>query len=212
MHDIAFHIASFLACRTGLEESKVDTVRFGLEIILGEVIKWVILLTAATILGVLPGALFAMISVAVFKMISGGAHCEDYWRCLAMGVITFLGFGKLGVYLEPYLSFSTMVKVIVASTLFMGVLTAVWAPAEVPNRRITAEEKVKFKRISLVFLVLWAGIIIVFIAPYSIPAVVTGVLATMVQAFSFTPPGYWAIDRFDYALSRIIGERRCFHA
>jgi len=212
MYDIAFRMASFLACRVGLEENRVDTVRFGLEIILGEVIKWAILLFAAAIFEVLPGALLAMVSVFVFRMLSGGAHCEDYWRCLTFGVITFLGFGKLGIYLEPYITHSIVAKFILSGTVVMVILTAIWAPGEVPNRKISTGERAKFKKISLVFLVIWAAIMVFLILPHHIPAVVTGLLALIVQAFSFTPPGYWAIDRFDFALSRIMGERRCSHA
>lgn len=212
MFDIASRMAGFLAFKVGLEESKIDTVRFGLEIVLGEIIKCAILLTAANLLGVLPGAIFAMVSIGLFRLVSGGAHCEDYWRCLVFGLLTFLGFGKLGVYLEPYLSSLVLIKIVLAETFLMALFALIWAPGEVPNRRIEASEKVRLKNLSLFFLVVWTGITVFLIIPYSIPAAVAGVLAIFVQTVSFTPAGYWAIDRFDLILSRIMGERRCSHA
>ncbi|MCL6476813.1 MAG: accessory gene regulator B family protein [Peptococcaceae bacterium] len=209
MYDIASRLAGFLADRVGLEESKVDTVRFGLEIILGEIVKWVILLIAAGMLGVLPGALYAMISMGLFRLVSGGGHCEDYWRCLAFGLLLFLGGGKVGVYAAPYMSQTVLTKVLIVGCLVMSVAALVWAPGETPNRKINAGERVKFKKLSLVCLAVWTGVTAFLVVPYSIPVATAGLLAMIVQAFSFTPPGYAVIDGFDKTLSRVLGERRC---
>lgn len=212
MYDIASRMAGFLSCQTGLEQSRVDTVRYGLEIILGEIIKWVILIGAAAILDILPGAMFAMVSMAVFRLVSGGAHCQDYWRCLTFGLIVFLGSGKVGVYLAPYLSQPLMLKAVVVGFLVMAVLVLYWAPGEVVYRKIEFEERALFKKLSLLFLALWSGITVLFIVPYSVPVTVAGFLSMAVQSLSFTPAGYRLIDAFDTILSRILGERRCSHA
>lgn len=212
MYDIASRMAGFLACQVALDESKVDTVRFGLEIILGEAIKWAILLIAAAFLGVLPGAFFAMVSTAVFRMVSGGAHCEDYWRCLVFSLLVFLGVGKLGIYTAPYVSQTLLVRTVIAGSLIMVVPLLIWAPGEVPNRKIRAGERRLFKKLSLICLAVWTGLTVFFIVPYSIPVAVAGFMALVVQAFSVTPPGFRAIDGFDTILSKIIGERRCSHA
>lgn len=209
MYDIASRLAGFLACETGLEQAKVDRVRFGLEILLGEIIKWVILLIAAAALGVLPGALYAMVGMAVFRMVSGGAHCEDYWRCLAGGLLIFIGAGKVGVYAAPHLSRDAVSYLIAACYLVMTVLVLIWAPGDVPNRRIKTGERGIFRGLSLAFLAVWTCVTVFVIAPYSVPVAVAGLLGMVVQAFSFTPAGYLAIDQFDIALSKIIGERRC---
>lgn len=212
MYDIASRMAGFLACQTGLEQSRVDAVRYGLEIILGEFIKWAILIVVSAVLGILPGALFAMVSMAVFRMVSGGAHCQDYWRCLTFGLILFLGSGKVGVYLAPYISQPLMSKAIAVGSLVMAVLVLYWAPGEVVYRKIEYEERALFKKLSFLCLALWSGITVLFIVPYSVPVAVAGFLSMLVQSLSYTPAGYRLIDAFDIVLSRIMGERRCSHA
>ncbi|MCL6480015.1 MAG: accessory gene regulator B family protein [Peptococcaceae bacterium] len=212
MYEIASRMSGFLSCQVGLEESKVDTVRFGLELILGEIVKWVVILITAGLLGVLPGAFNAIISFGLFRLVSGGAHCEDYWRCLAFGLLVFLGAGKAGVYAAPYISQTVLTKTIIAGCLVMSVPVLVWAPGEVPNRKIHAGERLKFKKLSLLYISVWTGVTVFLVVPYSAPAAAAGLLAMAVQAFSFTPPGYRAIDRFDVLLSKVIGERRCSHA
>lgn len=212
MYDIATRMAGFLASQVGLEESKVDTVRFGLELILGEIVKWCILLMAAGLLGVLPGALYAMISMGLFRLVSGGGHCEDYWRCLIFGLLVFLGGGKLGVYAAPHISQTALIKALIVGCLVMSVPVLIWAPGEAPNRKINAGERAKFKKLSLACLAVWTGVTIFLVVPYSLPVAVAGLLAMVLQAFSFTPPGYRAINHFDVLLAKVIGERRCSHA
>lgn len=212
LYNISSRLAGYLACQVGLEESKIDTVRFGLEVILGEIIKWFILLSIATLMGVLPGALFAMVSMAVFRVVSGGAHCEDYWRCLAFSMLLFIGGGKLGIYAASLISQQVLIWTILAGSIVSIVPVLIWAPGEVPNRKIKPEEKGPFKILSLLILVIWMGLTVLVIVPYSLPVAVAGYLIVIFQVFSFTPLGFHAIDRFDIILSKILGERRCYHA
>lgn len=209
MYDIASRMAGFLACQVGLEQSRVDSVRFGLEIILGEIIKWIMLLAAAALLGVLPGALFAMISMGLFRLVSGGAHCEDYWRCLVFGLVVFIGGAKMGVIVQDYLSQPVMIETVIVCFMVMFMMVLIWAPGEVPNRRINARERGLFKKLSVLYLVVWTSTALFIFIPFSVSLAVAGLLAMIVQCFSFTPPGYAAIDGFDRILSRVLGERRC---
>ncbi|MHB8158218.1 MAG: accessory gene regulator ArgB-like protein [Desulfocucumaceae bacterium] len=209
MYDIANRAAFFLASETGLEEKKVDRVRFGLEIIFGEVIKIFILLLTAAILGILPEALAAMAGFTALRLVSGGAHCEDYWRCLAFGLLIELGSGGLGLLAARYLTEPLLVGSIIIGAVVMAVPVAIWAPGEVALKMIKPEERGLSKGLSLAVLALVAGVLAIFITPLSVPVAVAGFLGTAVQVFTLTPPGYRAIEGFDIALSRIIGERRC---
>ncbi|MCL4441401.1 MAG: accessory gene regulator B family protein [Firmicutes bacterium] len=209
MYDLANCIALHLARETGLERSRVDRVRFGLELLLGELIKFAILLSAAALLGWLPETLAAMAGFSLFRLVSGGPHCEDYWRCLVFSFLVYLGPAATGVYAVPYVTGRVSVMAVLAGVVVMAALVVVWAPGEVYRRKIKPGERGLFKRLSLLFLTLWAAALIVFIAPHSISAVTAGLLGSAAQAFTFTPPGYRAVDSFDVFLSKIIGERRC---
>lgn len=208
MCDMASRMADHLARETGLDKSRADRVRFGLEVLLGEIIKIAILLAVAALLGVLPETLAAMGGFSLFRLVSGGNHCEDYWRCLVFSLLVYLGSAVIGVFAAPFVT-EVVVKFIIAGALVMAVMVLMWAPGEVPQKKIKPGERGIFKGLSLVFLALWAWVLITFAAPHGIAAAVAGLLGTAAQALSFTPPGYRAMDNFDIALSRIIGERRC---
>ncbi|MFZ5646264.1 MAG: accessory gene regulator ArgB-like protein [Bacillota bacterium] len=209
MHVIASRMAAHLARETGMDQSRVDKVRFGLEILLGEIIKLVILLAAAALLGLLPETLAAMGGFSLFRLVSGGPHCEDYWRCLVFSLLVFLGAAAAGVIVAPLVTGPVVGKSIIAGAFIMAVMVLIWAPGEVPQKKIKQGERGIFKGLSLIFLVLWAWALATYIAPHSIAAAVAGLLGAAGQALSITPPGYRAMDGFDIALSRIIGERRC---
>ncbi|MFZ5651300.1 MAG: accessory gene regulator ArgB-like protein [Bacillota bacterium] len=209
MYDIANRMAVHLASETGMDKARVDRVRFGLEILLGEIIKLAILLAGAVLLGVLPETLAAMGGFSLFRLVSGGPHCEDYWRCLVFSLLVFLGSAAIGVLVAPFVTEQIMAKSIISGLFVMAVMVLIWAPGEVPQKKIMPRKRSMFKGLSLVFLALWAWVLAIYVAPYSIAAAVAGLLGTAGQALSFTPPGYRAMDGFDIALSRIIGERRC---
>lgn len=209
MYDIANRLAEHLAKETGLDKSMVDRVRFGLELIFGEIIKLAILFSIVTLLGYLPETLAAMAGFSLFRLVSGGPHCEDYWRCLVFSLSVFLGSAALGVYAASYITVQMVSIFAVALTVVMAAMIIKWAPGEVAVRKIKPEERGLFRRLSLVFLVLWTLVLVFFIAPHSISSAVAGLAGTVVQTFSFTPMGYRFIESFDIGLSKIIGERRC---
>lgn len=209
MYDIANRLAEHLAKETGLEGSMVDRVRFGLELIFGEIIKLAILLSVATLLGFLPETLAAMAGFSLFRLVSGGPHCEDYWRCLVFSLSVFLGSAALGVYAAPYITVQMVSIFALALTVILGVMVIKWAPGEVAVRKIRPEERGLFRRLSLLFLALWTLVLVFFLAPQSISSAVAGLAGTIVQTFSFTPMGYRFMENFDIVFSKIIGERRC---
>ena len=213
MHTIASRLANHLFQNTDLEESRIDSVRYGLELILGEVIKWLIVLAVAGFFNVIPEALFAMVTVSVFRLVSGGNHCEDYWRCLTLGLLVFIGGGKLGQALGWYVISGVMLsKMLIVGSLIMAFMILFWAPGEVVYRKIKQEERAMFKGLSLLFLLVWAVIVSFLIAPSYLTVALAGYFAMLFQTFSFTPIGYKFIDYFDYLLSRLVGERRCNNA
>ncbi|SHK96048.1 accessory gene regulator ArgB-like protein [Desulforamulus aeronauticus] len=153
---IAVHVAE----TTGLEEEKIDTVRFGLEIILGALIKGIVLFSLAYLFGVLPHVVVGLITAGMFRMLSGDAHCTSYSRCLAFGVLVYLLIGKIALVMVPILTPTIILIVasLIAITSFL--CTVKWVPGEVPYRTMSGPREILlFKFLSLVYLFVWLGLI-----------------------------------------------------
>lgn len=209
MYDIANYMARHLARETELEQSKVDRLRFGLELLIGEIIKFAILLSTAALLGLLPETVAAMAGLSIFRLLSGGAHCEDYWRCLVFGMLVYVGASVAGVYVSTYISKTVLTMSVIVGVAVLSLMVLIWAPGEVPERKIKQGDRGLFKILSIAFLFIWAVVLIFILSRYSISVSLAGLLGSLVQAFSFTPLGYRTIGGFDITLSKIIGERRC---
>ncbi|ADY55202.1 Accessory gene regulator B [Syntrophobotulus glycolicus DSM 8271] len=202
--------ANYLSKELALDTGKIDTLRFGLEMILATLIKGGILITLAYFLGILPEVMFAMACGAIYRLFSGGAHCSGYWRCLTLGLISYLTAGETGLYLGSRLSADFLSYSLLAG-YFLSVLCVIaWVPGEVPFKKITsASERILFKILSLAYLCLWLGISVIMVHFGHASFAAAGLFAVMIQTISFSPPGYKVIHKADDFLIRLSRERRC---
>jgi len=202
--------ANYLSKELALDIRKIDTLRYGLEIIFAALIKGITLISLAHFLGILPEVTFAMTGGAIYRLLSGGAHCSGYWRCLTLGVLMYLGAGELGLSLGRYLSTDFLVYSLLAGYLLSTLCVIAWVPGEVPYKKITnISERSLFKILSLAYLSLWLGVSIM-IVHYANPSLaLAGLIAVINQTFSFSPPGYQTINQLDRLLAGLFKERRC---
>ena len=210
LNQLAGGTANYLSKELALDTNKIDTLRFGLEIIFAALIKGIFLISLAYFLGILPEVAFAMVCGATYRLLSGGAHCNGYWRCLTLGVLSYLGAGEVGIYLGRYLSTNLIVYSLLAGYLLSFFCIMAWVPGEVPFKKITnISERIMFKILSLAYLSLWLGASIIVIRYASSSIVLAGLIAIITQTFSFSPSGYRIINKIDNFLARFFKERRC---
>ncbi|MEA4925593.1 MAG: accessory gene regulator B family protein [Syntrophomonadaceae bacterium] len=203
LYSISFKAAKLLARETELEPGGVDSLRFGLEIILGTLIKTVILLTAAYFLDILPPVIMALGCGSVLRLVSGGVHFSTYPRCLTCGLLIYLAAGEVGVSLAAYLNQHQLTIILAGCFAAMALGACRWAPAEVPYRTISDRESVIFKIAALVFL---GALLACFLFSRRLDPsyILAGLGALIAQTFSFTPLGYALFGRLDNWLSNII--------
>lgn len=209
LNQLAGGTASYLAKELALDISKIDTLRFGLEIIFAALIKGITLISLAYLLGILPEVAFAMACGAIYRLLSGGAHCSGYWRCLTLGVLLYLGAGELGIYLGSYLSADLLVYLLLAGYLLSSLCVIALVPGEVPYKQITnISERVMFKILSLVYLSLWLGASIIVLLYFNSSLAIAGLIGVIAQTISFSPPGYKIMLQLDNLLAGLVKERR----
>ncbi|MCG9969056.1 accessory gene regulator B family protein [Pelotomaculum terephthalicicum JT] len=204
LNQMATETANYLSRELALDIGKIDTLRFGLEIIFATLIKGVILLSLAHFLGIFAEVAFAIACGAIYRLLSGGAHCSGYWRCLTLGVFTFLGTGELGIYWGRCLSINFLTYALLAGYVTSFCCVIAWVPGEVPYKKITnISERRMFKILSLTYLSLWLAASIA-IAHYAyLSLAIAGLAAVIIQTISFSPPGYQVIHKFDDFLTAL---------
>lgn len=209
---LASETATYLTRELELDTGKADNLRFGLEIIFGALIKGAILFSLACFFGIFPEVAFAMVSGSLFRLLSGGAHCSGYWRCLSLGLLIYLGAGELGLYLQHYISIGFLIYSLMDGYLLFCVCVLAWAPGEVPFKKTTKiSERFLFKFLSITYLSFWLGVSLLIMHNYYPSLVLAGFIAVLAQTITFTPPGYKAIHKIDSFLAGLFKGKEVPH-
>ncbi len=201
LYSASTKMAKYITRESELGSGQTDRVRYGLEIILGTLIKGVILLTSACFLGILPQVMIALICGSLLRLVSGGAHCTSYLRCLSFGLVVYLSAGKIALSLEKFLNLDQLAIILLLCFLAMSLCACLWAPAEVPYRTINYNEQILFKGLTLVFLTVLITAAFLSVGHIRVSFILAGLLALLAQTFSLTPPGYLIIGKIDELLS-----------
>lgn len=206
LNKLAGVVAAHMAQATGLEKDKTDQLRFGLEIIMGTLIKGAILFSLAYLLNVLPQVALALAAGGLFRLLSGGAHCTSYWRCLVLGVTVYLFIGLAAVSIANLITLKWF-NAMVGTFIFIAIACTVkWAPGEVPYRTMVRRQISKFKVLSLLYLSLWAGLVIYLVNGTNYSLFLAALLALAMQTLSFTPWGYGLVARVDGLMAKLAGK------
>ncbi len=194
IHELAVKCAAYLAWELGSNTKQELRMAYGLEVLLGEIVKMVLLLWLAWMLGILPEVIFISITAGLLRLASGGEHCSEYYRCLIGGTICFILLG-VGVHnLNIFFNGSGAYITIVASILLSWSILFKYAPGETENKPINSEEeRVKFRRLSILIVSIYGLVMLMLMLMhnYLLRPLVLPILVGMVeQAFTVSPWGY----------------------
>ena len=143
LNKIAYKIANKLLANKAIKEEVLDIYVYGLELLLSSIFSAGVIITIGTLLGRFPETVAFLITFSVLRSFTGGYHANSYWKC---SVITLSVFGIVIILSE----------IISVQLFWYGILTIIgilllliFAPVDNPNKRLTVEQKSKFKIVSL---------------------------------------------------------------
>lgn len=208
IHELALKAAEYLHRALDLDNSQGAVIAYGLEAIIGSVVKLVTFTTVTLIMGIFPQATAVMLASALFRLSTGGAHYTAYYRCLIVSMLVFciLGFlAKMAIVYDPPVSLVLYFALILAA-----LATFFWVPADTPAKPVThLGDKRKAK--------IWACATLAFYFLIYYRYAVSGdlllaaSLGLLSQVFKLTPVGFRItamLDRFLLSVSGpLAGER-----
>ena len=192
MHGAAQKIGSYIAKEIANPEAE-DVISYGVEIVLGSLFQFVLILGIAAYLAVFEPVSTILFSAVVFRIFSGGAHCTGYYRCLTISIITYIPLGYLAIQLA-YFKYNLLI--ITIGTLFILISTLKWAPAGNAKHPLSEKSKrYKFKIICLIIIVVFIVMLVEIRTSTIISSIFVGLLW---QTFTITPLGticLYGVDR-----------------
>ena len=192
----------------GYTEEKIDFLRFGFEIIIGEGLKLAVLIAIAVTYDILPEMLSAIITFFTFRFISGGAHSNSHEGCFIMTTFFFTGIAFVSSISSPIFAGSNAWILLMIAFIISAVAITLWAPAENKNRPVKAEKRKRLKIFSYILLVVW-GLTIgtaVYFSVFQPGVMLASDLAVIFLSFILSPAGFRLMEYTDSIIKGKEGE------
>lgn len=129
-----------------IDDERAEVIMYGLQLIIGEIPKLILLFTVAIIFKIGWLVIFAYITMLPYKTVAGGFHLKTNIGCTIGTFIVYFGNVLISKYLviEPqYIKY-----IIVGATwIFSMIMISIYAPADTVNLPILRKRERKTKKI-----------------------------------------------------------------
>lgn len=129
-----------------IDDEKADVIRYGLELIIGEIPKIVLLFVIAIILKIGWLVVFAYFTMLPYKIVAGGFHLKTNIGC-TIGTLTIY-YGN--VLISEYITWTPIYMkyiMILVIFIFSIIMISLYAPADTVNLPILTKKERKTKKI-----------------------------------------------------------------
>lgn len=128
-----------------IDDERAEIILYGIQLILGEIPKIVILFAIGFLLKIGWYTIFTYIALMPYRAASGGFHLKSHLGCILGSSIFYYGV----VYLSKFLILDSIQKYIFASIIlvFGIIMVTLYAPADTENIPIISQKERKQKKI-----------------------------------------------------------------
>lgn len=128
-----------------VNQERAEIIRYGFELLIGEVPKMFFVLILAIILGKFKYFVISVIIIGLYRTFSGGVHMRTHIECFIATTSLYLG----NVYISELLEFPNIyIKLILAILIYIFAVTMIilYAPADTDTVPILIRKERKQKR------------------------------------------------------------------
>ncbi len=140
-----------------VDDERAEVINYGLQILLGEVPKFFIMLIIAYFLGVFKMTFITLLIMTPYRMFSGGFHLKTHIGCIISTCTFYCGVAFLSenIILNEIARYS----LIIATLIFGSIMIKFYAPADTEDVPILSKKVRKQKQI-MSYVCLSVGLII----------------------------------------------------
>lgn len=207
VHHLAYKLSDYFVRKLFLSPRERDVLAYGLELILGETWKLLVLVVIGFLLNCVVEVMVVWITWVSVRIYSGGSHCTTFTRCLVFGHALLVGIVLLARALTALLPQGYLPVFLITSVLGAFYLIIKWAPADTPNKPLDRpEDREKFRRATFTVFFVWSALLFLsFVFNLVAPVLlVTSACALLAQSWTLSPPAYRLIDGVDRILGKIL--------
>ena len=169
-----------------VDDERAEIIMYGLQNIIGEMPKGIIILVIAYFLGIFKLTLMSILIVAPYRCFSGGVHMKTHIGCIIYTSLLYSGSALLG----KYIILTGTIKYIVIGLVwvFCMIMIKLYAPADTENVPILQKKERKQKRIFSYSILTIEFIIAIFINSTIIAGII--IFGDFIQTLTITRIAY----------------------
>ena len=169
-----------------VDDERAEIIMYGLQNIIGELPKGIIILLIAYGLGIFKLTLMSILIVAPYRCVSGGVHMKTHIGCIIYTLLLYSGSALLG----KHIVLTGDVKIIVAIIVwtFCMIMIKLYAPADTENLPILRKKERKQKQIISYIILTFEILIAIFIKNSTISGII--IFGDLVQTLTITRIAY----------------------
>lgn len=173
-----------------IDDERAEIIMYGLQNIIGELPKGIIILIIAYLLGIFELTLISILIIAPYRCFSGGIHMKTHIGCIIYTLILYSGSALIG----KYVVLSGIIKYITAFIIwiFCMLMIKLYAPADTENVPILRKQERKQKQI-FSYIILTVEFIIALIINNSIITSII-IFGSLIQTLTITRLAYNITD------------------
>ena len=172
-----------------VDDERAEIINYGLQLLIGEIPKTLIIIGIAWILGVLDLTILALILMLPYRTASGGVHLKTHIGCIIATSVFYIG----NAILSKYLIIEKTIQYILVGVIWIPsmLIIKLYAPADTEAVPILRKKERKIKKI-LSYITMSASLIIALLINNTVISNIL-IFGTLFQTI--------AISRFMYKIT-----------
>ncbi len=169
-----------------VDDERAEVIMYGLQNIIGELPKGIIILMIAYILGIFKLTVIAILIIAPYRCVSGGVHMKTHIGCIIYTLLLYSGSSLLGKYIV--LTGNVKIVLAIAVWIFCMIMIKLYAPADTENLPILRKKERKQKQILSYIIITSEILIAIFIKNTTISGII--IFGDFIQTLTITRIAY----------------------
>lgn len=169
-----------------VDDERAEVIMYGLQNIIGELPKGIIILIIAYILGIFKLTVISILIIAPYRYVSGGVHMKTHIGCIIYTLLLYSGSSLLGKYIV--LTGNAKIMLAIAIWIFCMIMIKLYAPADTENLPILRKKERKQKQILSYIIITSEILIAIFIKNTTISGII--IFGDFIQTLTITRIAY----------------------
>ena len=169
-----------------VDDERAEVIMYGLQNIIGELPKGIIILIIAYILGIFKLTVISILIIAPYRCVSGGVHMKTHIGCIIYTLLLYSGSSLLGKYIV--LTGNVKIMLAIAIWIFCMIMIKLYAPADTENLPILRKKERKQKHMLSYIIITSEILIAIFIKNTTISGII--IFGDFIQTLTITRIAY----------------------